>query len=64
MSKAEEEAVAVFYGRRSNAAHHFPVVAQPIGVWETCPRHPFSWTKTADDVLSKINREKTSTANH
>jgi transposase len=27
-------------------------------------KHPFIWTKTANDILGKINRKKTSTANH
>ncbi|MBB1010569.1 IS630 family transposase, partial [Dietzia sp. SLG510A3-3B2-2] len=26
--------------------------------------HPFVWTKTADEVLAKANRKKTSNADH
>ncbi|MBM6404163.1 hypothetical protein JQN72_16905 [Phycicoccus sp. CSK15P-2] len=26
--------------------------------------HPFVWTKTADDILKKANRQKTSNTNH
>ena len=26
--------------------------------------HPFTWTKTADEVLAKANRKKTSDADH
>ncbi|TCJ68727.1 UNVERIFIED_ORG: hypothetical protein EDC92_12531, partial [Dietzia maris] len=26
--------------------------------------HPFVWTKTADEVLKKANRKKTSNADH
>ena len=26
--------------------------------------HPFVWTKTADEILSKANRQKTSTTAH
>ena len=26
--------------------------------------HPFVWTKTADEVLAKVNRKKTSNADH
>ena len=34
-----------------------------INGWNT-RKHPFIWTKTADEVLTKINRKKTSTASH
>jgi hypothetical protein len=27
-------------------------------------KHPFIWTKTADEVLRKINRKKTSAPDH
>ena len=27
-------------------------------------KHPFIWTKTADDVLAKIKRKRISTTNH
>lgn len=28
------------------------------------PFHPFTWTKTADQILTKANRKKTSPARH
>ena len=27
-------------------------------------KHPFIWTKTADDILEKINRKRISTPDH
>jgi len=35
-----------------------------IDSWNTDRAHPFIWTKTADQILTKANRPKTSETRH
>ena len=35
-----------------------------IDAWNTGRAHPFVWTKPADDILKKANRQKTSNSDH
>jgi transposase len=35
-----------------------------IDGWNTHHRHPFTWTKTADQILTKTNRKRTSNTDH
>jgi hypothetical protein len=35
-----------------------------IDTWNDDRAHPFAWTKTADEILAKANRQTTSTSGH
>lgn len=38
-------------------------IRTPINRWNQC-KHPFIWAKTPDEILTKLNREQTSSVSH
>ncbi len=58
------ERQAIHRASTSSVADLNTTIRAMIDNWNTHHRHPFTWTKTADQILTKANRNKTSETAH